>query len=167
VSVVAGKVYSGGGFGIAADSIQVRWPTQVVGLGKFTKLWDEGPLVIGTVGTCEEGGLMRLFSMNHQPHGADVRSITEYLGEFGAWKKTSTESGKVENHSLLGWRGRLFHCEGLFADEIAAYDAIGAGQDFALAALYLGHSPIEAVEAATALSTLCQGPSLFIERGPA
>ena len=41
---------------------------------------------------------------------------------------------------------------------VADFEAIGAGMDFALAALYLGHSVTEAVETAIELSVYCENP---------
>jgi hypothetical protein len=48
--------------------------------------------------------------------------------------------------------GHLFEIEHMLAFEIKDYTAAGAGEDFANAALYLGHSPREAVKVACDLS---------------
>lgn len=47
---------------------------------------------------------------------------------------------------------------GLFVNKVKNYDAIGAGMDFANAALYLGHNPKEAVEVACKLSCFVSEP---------
>lgn len=51
----------------------------------------------------------------------------------------------------------------MFVCQIKDYVAIGAGDDFATAALYLGHTPREAVEVACNLSCYVAGPIVEYE----
>ena len=53
--------------------------------------------------------------------------------------------------------------EGFYVKEITDYMAIGAGMDFALAALYLGSSVKDAIKTACHLSILCEEPINLIE----
>jgi hypothetical protein len=53
--------------------------------------------------------------------------------------------------------------EGFWCKEVTDYTAIGAGMDFALAALYLGNSVKEAIKAACHLSVYCEEPVNIIE----
>lgn len=43
-------------------------------------------------------------------------------------------------------------------DEILKYHAIGAGMDYALAALYLGATAVQSIETACELSIYCEYP---------
>jgi hypothetical protein len=58
----------------------------------------------------------------------------------------------IENVYLLIYDGHLFEIDRMFVHEVSDYIAIGAGEDFANAALYLGHTPQEAVKVACDLS---------------
>ena len=59
------------------------------------------------------------------------------------------------------------HCllieQNLYVNEVNEYAAIGAGEDFALAALYLGHSAKEAVKVACELSAFVAEPIVEFE----
>ncbi len=52
----------------------------------------------------------------------------------------------------------VFEIESFFVQEITDFAAIGAGRDFALAALHLGHDARKAVEVACKLSVYCEVP---------
>lgn len=163
MSIVAAKVYPDG-FEIAADSITVRGYTQTAGLSKHAKLFERGPLVIGGVGTAEENGLMRLFAENHQPEASDERGMLAFMAEFAAWKKRHIDSFVIGNHYLIGYNGIVFHAEGFGIDQVMSYQAIGAGLDYALAAMRCGHSPKDAVQTAIDLSVWCAAPVCVITR---
>lgn len=51
----------------------------------------------------------------------------------------------------------------MFVREIKDYYAIGAGEDFATAALYLGHTPKEAVKTACDISCFVAEPIVVKE----
>ena len=70
----------------------------------------------------------------------------------------------MTNAYLICYKGHLFEAEGLYVFEVKNYSAIGAGQDFATAALYLGHTPQEAVNVAAELSCFVAKPIItFIQ----
>jgi ATP-dependent protease HslVU (ClpYQ) peptidase subunit len=163
VSVVAARLY-GDRLEIAADSVCIRWATQTTDNKKHSKLWQRGDLVIGGVGTAQENGLMRLFSENHQPETSDERGLLAFMSEFAEWKKRRTETYAIENHYLLGCGAGLFHLEGFGIDQVTTYEAIGAGMDYALAAMRCGADPKTAVETAIDLSIYCAAPVQIITR---
>jgi ATP-dependent protease HslVU (ClpYQ) peptidase subunit len=88
------------------------------------------------------------------------------MAEFADWKKQRTNEYTLENVYILVIDKKVFQIESFFVAEIDTFTAIGAGQDFALAALYLGHSPKEAVQIACELSVMCEPPikEYIIER---
>ena len=59
---------------------------------------------------------------------------------------------------IIIYQGRAFYINGFFVDEIRTYQATGAGMDYALSALYLGHGVEKAVETACELSIYCEQP---------
>ena len=71
--------------------------------------------------------------------------------EFGAEKR-------LDNQYLIAYKDKAFYCSSGYVGEVTDYFAIGAGQNYARAALYLGHSPAEAVKVACALSCYVDEP---------
>ena len=59
-----------------------------------------------------------------------------------------------------GYDGKAFRTEGIFPMPVSGYASIGAGRDFANAAMHLGHSPREAVKVACDLSCYVAEPIL-------
>ena len=157
MSIVACKI-TGNRYEIAADSISVRGYTQRKGDGKFSKLFQVNGLVIGGVGAAKEVSLLSLFANTHKPETADERGIVSYLAEFAAWKKDLIDEPGVKNSYIIIYGGHAFSTIDWHVKEIGKYEAIGAGADFALAAMYLGHSAEEAVKTAIELSIYCEGP---------
>lgn len=154
------------GFEIAADSISVRWYTQTreKNQTKSSKLFEENGIVVGSTGNAEECNLFRIFCKTHKPASATEESILEFLSEFSDWKLNKTDKPDIENAYIIGFQKKLFTIAGYFIDEVLTYEAIGAGMDFALAALYLGHDVKKAVETAIELSVYCENPIQVIEK---
>ena len=91
------------------------------------------------------------------------KDILEYIVEFSKWKQDLVGYSGISNTYLLAYDGHLFEIENMFVYEIKDYDAVGAGEDFANAALYLGHSPREAVKVACELSCYVAEPIIEYE----
>jgi ATP-dependent protease HslVU (ClpYQ) peptidase subunit len=157
MSVVACKVTKDG-YEIASDSISVRGYTQTRNNSKLSKLFKVNGLVIGSVGTAEEAALLRLFAATHKPASEAESALLEFWAEFSEWKHKKTDKREIENHYLIGLGHKIFHIEQWLIDQVITYEAIGAGMDFALAALYLGHDVEKAVETAIELSVFCASP---------
>lgn len=158
MSVVACRVYEDR-IEIAADSIVVRDCTQAKGERiKFAKLAQVNGMTIGTVGKCEESTLFLQFCETRKPASNTERDVRAFLVEFAEWKKKQTEAWAVENRYIFIVEKRAFHIDEFMVCGIVNYEAIGAGQDFALAALYLGRDVRESVEAACELSIYCEKP---------
>lgn len=157
MSVVAVKVYDKEII-MSADSIIVHGDVDKspVGRGKIFKV---NGMLIGTSGYAAEGIHMALFAENHAPLVMDDRHLTKYMYEFMEWrsKEFGTEK-KLENQYLIAYKGKAFYCSAGFVGEVNDYFAIGAGQYYAEAALYLGHSPQEAVKTACALCCFVAEP---------
>jgi len=151
---------------LASDSILVRGWTQEKKTGASAKLCFVNNMHIGAVGKCEESSLLKLFCITHRPERAEENAIVTFMAEFADWKKQRTNEYTLENVYILVIDKKVFQIESFFVAEIDTFTAIGAGQDFALAALYLGHSPKEAVQIACELSVMCEPPikEYIIER---
>jgi ATP-dependent protease HslVU (ClpYQ) peptidase subunit len=171
MSVVVCKIQEGSGYEIASDSISVRGITQTKGDNtKFAKLFEENDLVVGGVGLSKEIALLQIFSKTHKPYEASESAILDFISEFSSWKKEKTGEAGIENQYLIGFEGSVFYIAGWLVRDVKTYEAIGAGMDYALTALYLGKSCKEAVEVAIELSIFCEGPVNLIVKsneGPA
>jgi len=157
MSVVACRV-DGGRIEISADSIVVRGYTQDKMPVNTGKLFALNGLIIGSVGLGSEHGMMQIFATTHKPAAPSCDAILSFLAEFAEWKKKLTDKYGIENQFLIAYQGHAFRSADLFINEIFDYDAIGAGEDYALAALYLGHDTVKAVETACELCIYCEKP---------
>ena len=156
MSVVAVKVYEKEII-MAADSIIVRGEDKMpVGRGK---IFEVNGMLIGSSGFADEGIHMALFAENHTPLSMDDRELTKWMYEFMEWRNREFGVEKrVENQYLFAYKGKAFYYNAGFVGEVTDSFAIGAGQYYAEAALYLGHSPAEAVRVACALSCFVAEP---------
>lgn len=161
MSVIAAKVYNSR-IEIAADSIVCRgWSKNTT--GNFTKLNQDNGMIVGATGECQETSLLWHFMRTHKPDGHNTKDILAFIIEFSQWKGTVIGNGNVNNSYLLAFEGHLFEIENLFVHEIKNYCAVGAGEDYANAALYLGHSPREAVKTACELCCYVAEPIVQYE----
>ena len=154
MSVVAAKVYDNR-IVIAADSILVRY-----GMTKennYSKLEYINGMIIGGSGYASESSLMYRFAQTHKPETPTEKDMLAFIIEFYNWKKDFGNTD-LHNQFLSAYEGHLFEVRHLFIREINDFMAIGAGEDFARAALYLGHTPREATEVACALSCYVSEP---------
>ena len=153
------------GFEIAADSITSRGYTQSKGQNvSHSKLFETNNMIIGSAGPAEETSLLRLFANSHRPARADELAIIEFLSEFVDWKKKKIGAGSINSNILLGFEGKVFAINYWYVTEVVTFQAFGyGGMDFALAAMYLGHSAEKAVETAIELSIRCEGPVQLIK----
>lgn len=163
MSVVAVRIYPDR-YEIAADSIRTRgWTQQKIDPKGFAKLFEVNGLILGGVGLSEETGLLYLYMKGHRPC-PNEDSLLEFFSEFAKWKHEKTDKRDIENEYLIGFDSCVFVVQRYYAKKVINFDAIGAGMDFALSALYLGHSPVKAVETAIELSVFCEGPIIQFER---
>lgn len=149
---------------IASDSISIRGYTQSKGdKVKYSKLVKVNEMIIGGVGFSEENFLMQLFAQTHNIKDANTDAVLTFLAEFSDWKKKKIDNYKIENNFIFLYKSKAFYIERFLIQEVINYQAIGAGDDFALSALYLGHSVEKAVETACELSIYCEKPIIKYE----
>ena len=149
MSVVAAKVYDDK-IVLAADSILCYGDTKLT--KNFSKLVKINDIIIGAVGSAQEASVMWHFVRTHEPRSPELKDILDYVVEFSKWKDDIGLERKIDNEYLMAFRGHLYSIDGLFVNEIKDFSAIGAGMDYALAALYLDHTPKQAVKVACKLS---------------
>lgn len=157
MSVVAVKVYENK-IEMSADSIIVCGGRQELYYGNHTKMIQINDMIIGTSGSCEEGGLMWMYAQNHRPVSASERDVLEFFVEFVNWKKDKSSCSTLNNHYLLAYDGKVFHIQNYMVLEVDKFAAIGAGADYALAALYLDKGAPEAAKVACDLSCYVAEP---------
>ena len=154
MSVVAVKIYEDK-IEVAADSIMVKGWTQT---NKYSKLHFINDMYIGTSGTAEEGSLFRIYCSTRKPEQATESAIIMFFSEFADWKNNKTGSSNLQNEYIFIFNGKVFEVQRFHVLEIKDFSAIGAGMDFALAALYLGSNVEDAVKVACELSVYCEAP---------
>ena len=166
MSVVAVQIRAGKAR-FSSDSIRVTgWTQEKETYSKLEKFSDS--LVVGFCGECRYRVMLKAFSKTHMPAEGSVDAVTEWFSEFAGW------ISKVPNFAvdmgmatyLLAFGGKVFLFSNYFCREVKDHYAIGAGSDFALAALHLGHAPEEAVKVACELSAFCEAPVCSLEVKP-
>lgn len=143
---------------LASDSIMVRGYTQSKSINKYSKLVKINDMFIGSVGTAEESSLLWVFTNTRRPEQATESALLTFLSEFADWKNSKIGKASIENEYIFVLGTKVFQVENFFIQEVLEYAAIGAGMDYALAALYLGFSVEKAVETACELSVYCEKP---------
>ena len=156
MSVVCAKIYEDR-IEVAADSIIVQgWSKETK--GEFSKLVKINDMIIGATGNCDELSLLLHFAKTHKPETPSERDLLSFIAEFSRWKREGYDNSSIVNTYIIIFGEKVFCIERFFVREIKSYMAIGAGQDFANAALYLGHSPRDAVKVACNLSCFVAEP---------
>jgi len=149
---------------IGADSIRVSgWFTQEK--DKLAKLFViSKEMVVGAAGNCSTAALFREFVENHLPKTNTEYGWTMLMRDFANHLSDMKSGPKFEDTNfIVVYKHKIFFLGGYFIREVRDYYAIGAGMDYALAALYLGSSVREAVQAACHLSIFCEEPVNVIE----
>ena len=141
---------------MAADSILVKgWSKRT---SNFAKIASINGMIVGGTGYAQEISLMWHYMQTHKPASPSEKDVLTFIVEFSQWKQTTTGNSQLDNSYLLAYQGHLFEVERMFVHEVTDYIAVGAGEDFANAALFLGHSPKDAVKVACELSCYVAEP---------
>jgi len=148
---------------LASDSIMVRGYTQEKGKDDFAKMFKTNGMIIGGTGYSEEISLFQMYCQTRKPAAPTNYDILLFLSEFCSWKKTKIEIYQIKNSYIILFDGHAFYINNFFVKEIVSYEAIGAGMDFALSALYLGKDVYEAAETACELSVFCEKPIIVFK----
>lgn len=156
MSVVAARVYKDK-IVMAADSIVVRgWSKRTD--HDIVKINEINGMIVGGTGYAQELSLMWQYMTTHKPATATEKDVLTFVVEFSRWKRELIGDGGVNNTYLMAYDGHLFQIEDMLVYEVSEYSAVGAGQDFANAVLYMGNSPKEAVKVACELSCFVAEP---------
>lgn len=145
MSVIAAKVYENS-IMIAADSIIMKDDLKKT---NFLKLrhYVYNEIVCGGCGSAEELSLFFEYMSKLQKQiNVNTQTILDLLYDFSKYKEHYVGNSEIENCYLIIMNGQLFEIDGFFVQKIEDYTAIGEGEPYALTALYLGQTPIEAVK---------------------
>ena len=162
MSVIAVKIYRDK-VSIAGDSIVCYGWTKRTD-GNFNKLTQINGMIIGSVGYAQESSLFFHYAETHKPADATTKDILAFIVEFAKWKNDLIGNSSVSNSYILVYKGKVFSIESMFVYEVQNFEAIGAGRDFALAALDLGHTPKESVNVACKLCCVVAEPVIEFEQ---
>lgn len=151
---------------IAADSILARGWTKVLPQegAPHVKLQKYDDTIVGSCGSAEEMHLMFHYLKTHRIEDTSEKGVLDFMLEFGRWKSNLTSSSPTfDNEYIIVCRGKAFLVNRMFVMPISDYHAIGAGQDYALGALYVGATAEQAVKAACDLCALVCEP-IIVEK---
>lgn len=167
MSVVAAKI-SDNKITMSADSIILSgWQRKDQEHFKAAKMCKTNGMLIGSCGSLQESSMFQVFCANHKPESPKLKSVLEFMIDFKKWMKdlsldpdVASDKKPVENQYLIAFDSSLWVVYGWDVIEIKDCYAIGAGEDYALAALHLGCSPREAVKVACEISCYVCDPVL-------
>lgn len=159
MSVVAVKVESDR-IRIAADSILIKEDLKKTNFKKLHKFKD---IIVAGCGSAEELSLFFKFAEEFTPASCDIDGIRQYMRTFSDVLEDYYNDRKINNDYIIIYKGHVYEVEGMFVQEITDYTAIGEGEAYALAALYLDHDVIDAVKAACKFSCFVSEPILTYE----
>ncbi|NEN99871.1 MAG: hypothetical protein F6K50_31670 [Moorea sp. SIO3I7] len=161
MSVVAARKYPDK-LVFASDSIRLSGylkQTHRVTGDEWGKLFEINNMIIGGVGYTMELSFMQIFARNHSPAAPTVEAVLDFIVEFYSWAKDKDDTFGRRNEYLLAVEQDIFCIsDGYLVDKINEFGAIGAGQDYALTAMYLDKTPEEAVAIANELCVYCSAP---------
>jgi len=120
-------------------------------------------MIIGSAGLCQDFSLLYHFCQTHRPEAPTEKCVLEFYAEFEKFRREYTRDTDFTSDYLLAFRGHAFSISFMLVEEITDYYAIGAGRDFATAALYLGEKPEEAVKVACKLHCFVSEPVIRCE----
>ena len=141
---------------LGADSIAVSRETTLI--KKRSKIYHiDDSLYFAGVGAYKDITFFAMFAQTHKPQSNDAFGIVKWVCEFYRWVKDEfdyTANSPVNTDFLFVVDGSAYRVIDYDCVEIPEgyYAAIGAGQDYALAALHLGHDAHKAVTVACELS---------------
>lgn len=81
-----------------------------------------------------------------------------FITDFVRWRKDYAGGDPFDSSFIIVYKDKIFEVFGFSIIEITDYVAIGSGFEMATAALYLGHSPKEAVKVACDLTNYVGEP---------
>lgn len=157
MSVVVAKILENE-IEISADSICVLGRTKVHSGTKISKIEKYNDMIIGGCGETEEISLFFHYMKTHTIEHMDERHVLDFIIEFKRWKNDLIQNSSLKNSYILAYKGKCFGISNMLVYEITNYDAIGAGMDYALGALYQGATAEEAVKAACDLCCYVSEP---------
>lgn len=157
MSVVAAKVNKGT-IEMAADSIHVYgdWRQEKE---EGCKLKRVNGMAIAHAGLTSQGSLFYLYCQTRKPKAATEDALLEFFADFQEWyAKRIGKQRDLESGWLVAFNGKLFRFIAFYVSEVKDFASIGAGEDFAYAAMHMGCSAKRAVQVACELSPFCEPP---------
>lgn len=151
MSVVAVKKYK--------DRIEIAADSQFT-CGDICRNYDSfklkkinNDLVVGGCGTARTIGLLWIYFETHSLESdSNERTMMNFMLDFCKWQAEYNNIDPFDSKFIIVYKNKIFEILGYEIIEIKDYTAIGSGYESALAALYLGHSPKEAVKVACELN---------------
>ena len=159
MSVIAVKVGSDK-ISIASDSIIIKDDLKRT---NFQKLRDFGHMIVGGCGLAEELSLFFEFANRSKAKLTSVYAVQKFMNKFATCKRAYTDDNKINNAYIIIYDKHVYEVDGMFVQEVKDYTAIGEGEPYALTALHLGHSVVDAVKATCDLCCFVSEPIITYE----
>ena len=94
----------------------------------------------------------------HTIENMDEKSVLDFIIEFRRWKQDLTGDNNIRNPYIIAYKGKAFAIEERLVFPIDDFYTIGASENYASGALYMGASPKEAVKADCELCAMAYEP---------
>lgn len=144
---------------MASDSIAVKGWTKINNAqNKIVKMMKYNDMIIGGCGDSDEISLLFHYMKTHTIENMDEKGVLDFIIEFRRWKNDFTGNNALNNPYIIAYKGKAFAIEGMLVFPIDDFYAIGAGEDYASGALFMGATPKEAVKAACELCAMVCEP---------
>ena len=159
MSIVAARVYADR-IEMSADSISVRDDHIIDQNTSMQKIFFNGAMIVGGCGEAWEALMMGEYISSRTPTSNTMMGILSFIKGFLAWLGPYIPDHKtLANTYLIALGDKLWEVtDGPTIIEVRDYIAIGDGEEFAMGAMFCGHSPHEAVKSACALSCYVAEP---------
>ena len=144
---------------MASDSIAVAgWSKLQNAHHKIPKMVKYNDMILGGCGDAEEISLFFHYMKTHTIEEMSEKGVLDFVIEFRRWRGDLTKDDSLNNSYIIAYKGKTFGIQNMLVFPIEDYYAIGAGQDYANGALYMGATPKEAVKAACELCAMVSEP---------
>lgn len=154
-----------------ADAITVSCDTQLTcdttissQFLEFTKMFEKHGIIVAGAGPIREINLLKIFLEKNLIGEPSEENILMFMFDFSQFKQQMGLPVEIECQFIFVIGDKIFSVIQGEVLEIPEYYAIGSGQDFAQAALFLGHSTEESVKVACNLNVYCHEPIKTIVR---
>lgn len=146
---------------IAADgAVTSGWTTVSNADNKlFAKIKKVGDYIIAGSGSASDVSMLMMYSKTHLIDRNDEGGVFDWFKGFLDWRKEKVNNYGIDGSNfIIVWGDKVYYIEDFMVYEIQNYYSIGSGRDFAMAAMHMGGSVVDAVKCAIKFDSFCGEP---------